>query len=64
MFRKDLGKSIKHDADTVILIDEIEKAHKNIIKDFLAILEEGIVRYHEKGADGYMVTPEVSLKTQ
>ena len=62
MFRKDLGKSIKHDTDTVILIDEIEKAHKNIIKDFLAILEEGIVRYHEKGADGYMVTPEVSLK--
>lgn len=61
-FRSALGKEITHDSTSIILIDEIEKASKLIMQDFLAILDEGIVRYTEKGADDYMITHEASLK--
>ncbi|MFW3634581.1 AAA family ATPase [Staphylococcus caprae] len=62
IFRSELGKTVSHDSTVIILLDEMEKAHKNVMQDLLAILDEGIVRHNEVGADGYLITHEVSLK--
>ncbi|HDF3191483.1 TPA: ATP-dependent Clp protease ATP-binding subunit [Staphylococcus aureus] len=62
IFRSELGKTVSHDSTVIVLLDEMEKAHKNVMQDLLAILDEGIVRHNEIGADGYMITHEVSLK--
>lgn len=62
IFRSELGKTVSHDSTVIILLDEMEKAHKNVMQDLLAILDEGIVRHNEMGADGYVITHEVSLK--
>ncbi|MGZ9796839.1 hypothetical protein ACTMNU_12780 [Staphylococcus pseudintermedius] len=46
----------------LLLLDEMEKLMKRHAEFLLAILDEGIVRYNEVGADGYMITHEISLK--
>ena len=59
IFRSELGKTVSHDSTVIVLLDEMEKAHKNVMQDLLAILDEGIVRHNEIGADGYMINHEV-----
>lgn len=61
-FIRELGQGARHEQDTVILFDELEKAHENIIKSLLSIMEEGLVHFTEIGTDGYEVTHEVSLR--
>ena len=61
-FRRDLGTAIRHDSSAIILFDEMEKAHKYIMQALLPILDEGIVRFSEKGADDYIINHEISLR--
>ncbi|HCX2884526.1 TPA: ATP-dependent Clp protease ATP-binding subunit [Staphylococcus aureus] len=61
-FRRDLGTAVRHDSDIVILLDELEKAHQYIKQDLLGILDEGIVKFTEVGADGYPIDHTISLK--
>lgn len=61
-FRRDLGTAVRHDSSAIILFDEMEKAHKYIMQALLPILDEGIVRFSEKGADDYVINHEISLR--
>lgn len=59
---KELGKNVRHQQDTIILLDEIEKAHENVFKVLLSVMEEGLLHFTEVGTDGYEVPHEVSLR--
>lgn len=61
-FRRKLGSDIRHNSSAIVLFDELEKAHKFIIQDLLSVLDEGIVKYSEEGADGYPITHRISLR--
>lgn len=61
-FRRELGNAITHDPSSVILLDEIEKAHSGVLKTLLPVLDEGRLVFESKGNDGYEVSNEVSLK--
>lgn len=62
VFRRVLGQWVSHHPSTIILLDELEKADKNVINTLLSILDEGIVTYMEKGTDGYSMRKKVSLR--
>ena len=62
LFRKTIGDKISFNPRSVILLDELEKAHLSVIRVLLPILDEGIVTYHDEGADGRLVEHKVSLK--
>lgn len=61
-FRRMLGQEVAHNQSTVILLDEIEKAHPDVLNVLLPILDEGIIHYHQTGTDNHEVPLTTSLK--
>lgn len=61
-FRRHLGSYIRHNRSSVILFDEVEKAHSTVQLSLLPILDEGLVTFFDKGQDDYEQPYTVSLK--
>ncbi|MBC1342339.1 AAA family ATPase [Listeria welshimeri] len=61
-FRRRLGTIVYHNPSAIILLDEIEKAHDNVMTALLPILDEGNVTYTVMSADGYEFEKRISLK--
>lgn len=61
-FRKKLGETIRHKPNSIILLDELEKAHESIKDSLLAILDEGIVNFNVVNREGGQETHFVSLR--
>jgi len=53
---------IRHNSSSVILFDEVEKAHSTVQLSLLPILDEGLVTFFDSGQDGYEQPYTVSLK--
>ena len=62
VFRKDLGEKIRHQPNSVILLDEFEKASDDIKNSMLAILDEGIVNFNVVNREGLIEVQKVSLR--
>lgn len=60
-FRRTLGMQIKNRPASIVLLDELEKAHGSILNILLPVLDEGKMKYFDKSADGYEVEFEVSF---
>lgn len=61
-FRKRLGETIRHQPNSVILLDEFEKG-SDVLKDsMLAILDEGIVTFEVQNREGQNEVHKVSLR--
>ena len=61
-FNRILGEKVAYKQDCVILLDELEKAHDDVLNAMLPILDEGELRYIEKTVDGYEQERVVSFK--
>lgn len=61
-FRRDLGLAAKADPSSVVLFDEIEKAHDNVLNILLAVTGEGEISYEIAGAEGDMEPQETNLR--
>lgn len=61
-FRRVLGTTVSHLPSSIILIDEMEKAHTNVLQSLLPILDEGRVTYTIEGRDGSFIERSVSLR--
>lgn len=61
-FRRVIGQAVSQRPSAVILLDELEKASKEVLAVLLPILDEGLVTYVGKGADGYETEFKASLK--
>lgn len=61
-FRKKLGETIRHKPNSIILLDELEKADQSILDSLLAILDEGIVNFIVKNREGADEMHFVSLR--
>lgn len=62
LFRRRLGTTVRRNPACVVLFDEIEKAHDNVILSLLPVLDEGEVEFYERSADGYSLPAAVSMK--
>lgn len=62
LFRKRLGEHIRRHPHSLILFDELEKAHQVILDNLLFILDEGLVSFETTSVDGYRETSTVSLR--
>lgn len=61
-FRKRLGETVRHTPNSVVLLDELEKAHESILDSLLAILDEGIVTFETTNREGNVEVNQVSLR--
>ena len=61
-FRKRLGETVRHTPNSVVLFDELEKAHESILDSLLAILDEGIVTFETTNREGNIEVNQVSLR--
>lgn len=61
-FRRILGRAISHKPSSIVLLDELEKAHPDVLNVLLPILDEGHLKYNDLGADGYEAEYNVSFK--
>ena len=61
-FRKTLGERLRHVPNSVVLFDEVEKAHPTVLDSLLSILDEGIVHYDLTNREGFIEVNEVSLR--
>ena len=61
-FRKRLGEAVRHTPNSVVLFDELEKAHESILDSLLAILDEGIVTFETTNREGNVEVNQVSLR--
>lgn len=61
-FRKRLGETVRHTPNSVVLFDELEKAHESILDSLLAILDEGIVTFETTNREGNVEVNQVSLR--
>ena len=62
VFRKNLGEKIRHQPNSIILLDEFEKASDDIKNSMLAILDEGIVNFNVVNREGLIEVQQVSLR--
>ena len=62
VFRKILGETLRHRPDSVVLLDEYEKAHDSVMDSMLAILDEGLVTFEVMNAEGRMEIYKQSLR--
>ncbi|RIM88892.1 ATP-dependent Clp protease ATP-binding subunit [Staphylococcus xylosus] len=62
LFRRRLGTAVRKNPSCVVLLDELEKAHDNVILSLLPVLDEGEVEFYERSADGYDLPTPVSMK--
>ena len=58
-FRKRLDETVRH---SVVLFDELEKAHESILDSLLAILDEGIVTFETTNREGNVEVNQASLR--
>ena len=61
-FRKRIGERIRHVPNTVLLLDELEKAHVSVLDSLLAILDEGLVTFSTINREGQEEPNTVSLR--
>lgn len=61
-FRRILGRAVSHKPSSIVLLDELEKAHPDVLNVLLPILDEGHLKYTDLGADGYEAEYNVSFK--
>lgn len=61
-FRKKLGETVRHQPNSVILLDEFEKGSDAIKDSMLAILDEGIVNFEVENREGQVEIHKVSLR--
>lgn len=61
-FRKKLGETVRHQPNSVILLDEFEKGSNAIKDSMLAILDEGIVNFEVENREGQVEIHKVSLR--
>lgn len=61
-FRKRLGETVRHTPNSVVLFDELEKAHESILDSLLAILDEGVVTFETTNREGNIEVNQVSLR--
>lgn len=61
-FRRILGRAVSHKPSSIVLLDELEKAHPDVLNVLLPILDEGHLKYNDLGADGYEAEYNVSFK--
>lgn len=61
-FRKKLGETVRHQPNSVILLDEFEKGSQAIQDAMLAILDEGIVNFEVTNREGQKEVHFVSLR--
>ena len=47
-FRKRLGEAVRHTPNSIILFDELEKAHPTVLDSLLAILDEGTCNIRDR----------------
>ena len=45
-------EAVRHNPKTVFMFDELEKAHPNVLKVFMSILDEGRCTAHREGPEG------------
>lgn len=45
-------EAVRHNPKTVFMFDELEKAHPNVLKVFMSILDEGRCTAHRESSDG------------
>lgn len=62
LFRRNLGEIVRHQPSSVIVFDELEKAHNQVLDSLLAILDEGIVNFTSKNREGQDEVNRVSLR--
>lgn len=61
-FRRELGTKLQGNQSSVVLFDEMEKAHDAVLNILLPILDEGIFTYELPGAEGDMEPQEANLR--
>ena len=61
-FRKKLGETVRHEPDSIIMLDEFEKSSKAVQDSMLAILDEGIVNFTVENREGLAEIQSVSLR--
>lgn len=61
-FRKRLGETVRHTPNSIVLLDELEKADTTILDSLLAILDEGIVTFETENREGNIEVNQVSLR--
>lgn len=61
-FRKRLGETVRHTPNSIVLLDELEKADATILDSLLAILDEGIVTFETENREGNIEVNQVSLR--
>lgn len=61
-FRKRLGETVRHTPNSIVLFDELEKAHETILDSLLAILDEGIVTFETMNRENLPEVHQVSLR--
>lgn len=61
-FRKRLGEAVRHTPNSIVLFDELEKAHETVLDSLLAILDEGAVTFEMENREGNVEVNQVSLR--
>lgn len=61
-FRKVLGNTLRHRPNSIILLDEFEKAHSSIRDSMLTILDEGLIYYESVNREGQIEIFQSSLR--
>ena len=61
-FRKRLGEAVRHTPNSIILFDELEKAHPTVLDSLLAILDEGLVTFETENREGNIEVNSTSLR--
>ena len=61
-FRRELGVAAKEKPSSVIVFDELEKAHDNTLNILLTAMDEGILKYEIPGAEQDDETLEANLR--
>ena len=61
-FRKRLGEVVRHTPNSIVLFDELEKAHETVLDSLLAILDEGVVTFEMENREGNVEVNQVSLR--
>ena len=61
-FRKRLGEVVRHTPNSIVLFDELEKAHNSVLDSLLAILDEGVVTIETLNRENLPEVNQVSLR--
>ena len=61
-FRKRLGEAVRHTPNSIVLFDELEKAHETVLDSLLAILDEGVVTFETINRENLPEVNQVSLR--